>query len=103
MLDDLLEEFLDAWLTSRGTSKRTQLVARVFFGLLGVALSVAGIHQMTSYDAALHFRVAAMALLASLAFFCAFNVTLLLPWRWPGRLFVVSFVALFVVRIVLGP
>lgn len=103
MLEDLFEGLLDGWISSKGTSKRTEVVFRVFFGLLGVVLSVAGLYHMMSYEAGWHFRLAAAALFLFLACFCAFNVALLLKWRWPGRCFVLSFVALFLARILFGP
>lgn len=103
MLEEILEGLLEGWISSRGTSKRLGLVFRVFFGLLGLGLSVAGIYHMMRYDAGLHFRLAAAASLFFLACFCVFNVTLLSKWRWPGRFFVLSFVVLFMVRILFGP
>ena len=103
MLDDLFEGLLDALFSGKNASKRTEVFVRVLFGLMGVALSVAGIYHMVGYDAGWHFRLAAAANLFFLACFCAFNITLLLKWRWPGRYFVMSFVALFLVRILFGP
>ena len=43
-----------------------------------------------------------VAVLAFLACFCLFNVALARTWRWPGWLFIVSFIALFASRIILG-
>ena len=103
MLDDILEGLLEAWLAGKGTSKRTQLVFRVLFGLLGVGLSAVGFYHMIDYDAGLHFRAAAAAVFVFMGCFSLFNVTLLLPWKWPGRGFVLSFVLVFVARIALGP
>lgn len=44
-----------------------------------------------------------IAVFVTLACFCFFNVALMRTWRWPGRLFILSFVTLFVARILLGP
>ena len=103
MIEELFEGLIDAWISGKGTSKRTEVVMRVFFGLMGVALSLAGLYHIVGYDAGWHFRLAAAAMLFFLACFCAFNITLLLKWQWPGRYFVVSFIGLFVVRILFGP
>lgn len=103
MLDDLFEGLLDAWVSGDGTSKRTEVVIRVLFGLLGVTLSLAGLYHMMGYDAGLHFRFAAAALFFFLACFCAFNITLLLKWKWPGRFFVLNFIGLFLARVLFGP
>lgn len=107
MLDDLLGQILGEAVFGRlGESERAKARLRVGFGLLGTALGVAG---------ALHFAlldqpVTNAAMLASmiavfvfLAAFFLFNVALHRPWRWPGLGFVVSFVALFATRILLGP
>jgi hypothetical protein len=103
VIEELFEGLIDSWISGKGTSKRTEVVMRVFFGLLGVALCLAGLYHMMVYDAGWHFRLAAAAMLFFLACFCAFNITLLLKWRWPGRYFVFSFIGLFVVRILFGP
>ena len=103
MLDDLFEGLLDALFSGKNASKSTEVVIRMLFGVMGVALSVAGIYHMMGYDAGWHFRLAAAAMFFFLACFCAFNITLLLKWRWPGRFFILSFVGLFVVRILFGP
>lgn len=107
MLDDLLVQILgEATLGRLGESERTKARLRVGFGLLGTALGVAG---------AVHFArrpepVTNGAMFASmigvfvfLAAFFLFNVALHRPWRWPGLGFVLSFVALFVTRILFGP
>lgn len=44
-----------------------------------------------------------IAVFGSLAAFFLFNVALHRPWRWPGLGFVLSFVALFVTRVLFGP
>jgi len=98
-LDDLLEGIgFDI-----GGGKRTQAVVRVFFGLLGTGLGVAGAWHMTGYDASLHFRLVAAALFVFMAAFFLLRVTLLRRASWPWKGFVAAFVLLFVVRIVFGP
>ena len=84
-------------------SKRAQAVIRVLFGLMGLVLSVAGAWHMRGYDAGLHFRVAGAILFFFLGAFFLVNVILArkASWSWKGLL--LSFVLLFVVRIVFGP
>jgi hypothetical protein len=103
VIDDLFEGLLDALFSGKSTSKRAEVVMRMLFGLMGVALSVVGIYHMMGYDAGWHFRLAAAAMLFFLACFCAFNITLLLKWRWPGKFFILSLIGLFLVRILFGP
>lgn len=105
MLGDVLGELAESIEFGPG-SKRGQTVMRVLFGLLGLFLSAVGGFQMLVVGidgAGLHFNFAATLLFVSLGAFCLFNVTLLRTWRWPGRAFLLSFLFLFVVRIVLGP
>jgi hypothetical protein len=107
MIDEMLAEiFGEVAFGSLSKSRRAQLIARVFFGLLGTGLSVAGaVHFMLNNDegrnAALRMNMVLMFVF--LGCFCLFNIALARPWRWPGVLFVVSFVGLFVVRIVFSP
>jgi hypothetical protein len=103
VIDDLFEGLLDALFSGEKASKRMEVIMRMLFGFMGVTLSVAGIYHMMGYDAGWHFRLAAAAMLFFLACFCAFNITLLLKWRWPGKFFILSFIGLFLVRILLGP
>lgn len=103
MLDDLLEGVLESWAAGRTVSRRTQLVARLFFGALGTGLSVAGMYFTMGYKAGLHFRLAGTILFFFLGCFCFFNIALFKRWGWPGRYFLYSLGALFVVRILFGP
>jgi hypothetical protein len=102
MFDDLFE---DIEFGVRG-SGRGRTFFRVFFGVVGLFLAVAGVlHVLISEKfvaTGLPFRLAAANVFAFLGFFCAINVALHKPWRWPGRGFIVSFVLLFVVRLVFG-
>jgi hypothetical protein len=106
MLDDLLGELFGEFAIGRGTnSRRAQLLARMFFGMLGAGLGVAG---------AVHFArrpeltgnapmwISMIALFGFLSAFSLFNVGLGRAWRWPGVLFLVSVAALFVTRILFG-
>lgn len=106
MIDDILAGiFGEIALGRPSTSRRAQLLARLAFGLLGTGLGVAGaIHVAVTRTTGNTAMLASMiALFVSLACFCLFNVALARPWRWPGRLFVVSFVALFASRLTWGP
>jgi hypothetical protein len=107
MIDEILIGLFGAALFGRlGKSRRARLLARVFFGLLGAGLGVAGaIHVarggvVGANDA---MRVTMAALFGFLAAFFLFNVALGRKWRWPGVMFAVSLVALFVTRLAFGP
>lgn len=107
MLDDLLAQiFGEAAFGRLGRSRRAQLLARVFFGLLGAGLGAVGaVHFLreTGLTDNIAMRGSMVAMFAFLACFSLFNVALARSWRWPGQLFVTSFVALFLSRILLGP
>jgi hypothetical protein len=106
VIDDILAGiFGEVLLGNRAASRRAQLLARLFFGLLGAALGVAGaLHVLRQPDltpnAAL--RASMVSLFVGLACFFLFNVALARKWRWPGLLFVVSFASLFVTRLAFG-
>jgi hypothetical protein len=102
MIGDIIGDILGDAIAGSDPSKKAQALMRVLFGLVGVALSVAGMIKMFSYDAGLAFRLAAIFLFAMLACFCGFNIVLLRKWKWPGRLFLLSLPLLFAVRIVFG-
>ena len=106
MLDDLLAGAIGEALFGRlRATPRSRLIARLFFGLLGTGLGVAGAISLpstvrTSNGAML----ASMTMLfVSLACFFLFNVTLARPWRWPALCFVASLALMFVTRIIGGP
>ena len=104
MLDDLIETLFDDVDLGLKGSQRAQVIMRIFFGGLGLLLSLVGTwHMLFRAEGGLHLRLGMALMFAVLASFCLFNVCLLKRWRWPGRLFLVSFVLLFVLRIVLGP
>jgi hypothetical protein len=102
----LIEIFGEAVFGRLNKSRRIQLLARMFFGLLGAGLGVAGgfyvaLKPNLTQNSAM---LAAMILMFGfLSCFALFNVALARPWRWPGMLFVLSFVGMFVSRILLGP
>jgi hypothetical protein len=105
VVDEILAEIFGRALFGRlGESRRTQLLARVFFGLLGTLLCTVGaVHFVRAvaprYTA---MSMCMVAMFAFLAAFCLFNIALGRTWRWPGVLFVVSFVSLFATRILFG-
>jgi hypothetical protein len=106
VIDDILASVFGGMLGERlGRSRRAQLLVRLFFGLLGAALGAVGAAYigMGSAGGGVHLRACAVALFGFLAAFSLFNVALARTWRWPGRLFVLSFVVLFVVRVLFGP
>jgi hypothetical protein len=84
-------------------SKRAQTVIRVLFGLLGLLLSAAGAWHMLGYDASVHFRLAAVVLFFFVGAFFLVTVILASKASWPWKGFLLSFVLLFVVRILFGP
>jgi hypothetical protein len=78
----------------------------MFFGLLGAGLGIAGaVHFARRPDLTSNIPmwISMMAMFAFLASFSLFNVGLGRTWRWPGKLFLVSFFALLVTRILFGP
>jgi hypothetical protein len=106
MIDDILAGiFGEVLLGNRGTSRRAQLLARLFFGLLGAGLGAAGaIHFLRQPDLTNNTarRLSIVVLFVALGCFFLFNVALARKWLWPGLLFVVSFVSLFITRIAFG-
>ena len=105
MVDEILAEIFGRALFGRlGESRRTQLLARVFFGLLGTLLCTVGaVHFVRAvaprYTA---MSMCMVAMFAFLAAFCLFNIALLRRWRWPGLAFVFALVALFATRFAFG-
>ncbi len=104
MIDELLVELFGHAVFGRmGASRRAQLLARMFFGFLGAGLSGAGawyIATRSDYAAApAAFREWTIAVFAFLGCFWLFNVALGRTWRWPGVMFVLSVVGLFVSRL----
>lgn len=106
MIDEILAEIFGQAVFGRlPASRRAQLLFRLFFGLLGAALGIAGaVHFANRPDLTANtaLRLSMAATFVFLASFCLFNVALARPWRWPGKLFVVSFVALFATRLLFG-
>ena len=105
MIEALVEILGEATLGRVGHSRRAQGLLRVFFGLLGAGLSAGGaIYFLARRDLAIGtpFRAATMAMFLLFGSFWLFNVALSRTWRWPAVMFAISFVMLFVTRIVFG-
>lgn len=106
MLDEiLLGLFGEAAFGRIGNSRRAQLLARLFFGVLGAGLGIVGAMVFAGRpdvggNAAM--RLSMIAMFVCLASFSLFNIGLGRTWRWPGKLFVVSCAALILSRLLLG-
>ena len=107
MTDDLLGElFGEAVFGRLSRSRRAQLLARLFFGLLGALLGLIGAWHFTVGRREVTnpvIQTSMIAIFLFLACFSLFNVALGRRWRWPGICFALSFVGLFAARILLGP
>lgn len=106
MIDEILVGiFGEAVFGKLGESRRAQLIARVLIGLVGTGLGLAGaiIFWNKSGIDNTAMQACMIAVFVFLACFCLFNIALARKWRWPGVLFLVSFVALFVSRFLFGP
>ena len=106
MIDELLGHLFGEAIFGRYEPSRcTQLLTRLFFGLLGFVLGVVGaIHILTrNAGTGAHMRIAMALLLLAFGTFWLLNVGLARTWRWPGVLTVASLVALIAARLVLGP
>ena len=102
MIDEILVQIFGAAVFRRiGHSKRAQLIARLGFGLHGAGLAIVGAVHFARLDTAMHAPTRACMVLVfiGLGCFSLFNVALARRWRWPGVLFIASFVALFAARI----
>jgi hypothetical protein len=106
MIDDILAGIFGEVVLGRlSPSRRVLLLTRVFFGLLGAGLSAAGaVHFLGQPNLTANTAMWAcmIGVFVFLGCFCLFNVALARAWRWPGLLFVASFVGLFVTRIAFG-
>ena len=107
MIDDLLGELFGEVVLGRlGRSRRAQLLARLFFGLVGTLLGLMGAFQFTVGRRAITnsvMQACMVALFLSLSCFSLFNVALGRRWRWPAVCFALSFLSLFVARVLSGP
>jgi hypothetical protein len=106
MLDDLLGQLFGEVVFGRlSVSRRAQLLARLFFGLLGAVLSVIGaLHFFSRADLTANhaLRASVMGTMLFFGAFWLFNVAFGRSWRWPAIGFIASFVAMFVTRIAFG-
>jgi predicted acyltransferase len=86
-------------------SRRFQLLARLFFGFLMAGLGLSGAIWLAYEEDTGNIIVHAsgVALFVFVACFGLFNVALARRWRWPGMCVVLSLIAMFASRIVLGP
>jgi hypothetical protein len=105
MIDEMLVHlFGEAVFGRLGASRRAQLIARLFFGLLGAGLGLAGAVLFLRRDAAGPvMRAGIAAFFACMGAFWLFNVALGRTWRWPGILTIASLVAVIVARLAFGP
>jgi hypothetical protein len=106
MIDALLAQLFGEALFGRYTpSRRAQLLARLFFGLIGAALGIAGAAYMTLRPdgASPPMRLALALLFLSIGAFWLLNVGLARKWRWPGVLVAASLIALIAARFIFGP
>ena len=106
MIDELLGELFGEAIFGRlSRSRRAQLLFRLFFGLLGTFLGLAGALHFVAWRGVTNpgMKTGIVALFLFLACFSLFNVALGRRWRWPGICFALSFVGLFAARIFFGP
>ena len=106
MIDALLAQLFGEALFGRYTpSRRAHLLARLFFGLIGAALGIAGAAYMTLRPdgASPPMRLALALLFLSIGAFWLLNVGLARKWRWPGVLVAASLIALIAARFIFGP
>jgi hypothetical protein len=100
----LFELFGEAAFGRLSRSRKAQVVVRVFFGLLGTGLGLAGAYHFLARvppsNRLMHASMVAVFLFMAALFF--FNVACKRPWRWPIVGVAVSFVAMFVTRIAFG-
>ena len=105
MIDDLVGHLLgEAAFGRLSRTRQAQLIARLFFGLIGAALGVAGALYMlrSPQTTNVSFLLSTVALFVSMAAFWLFNVALGRRWKWPAVTFGLSFVLMFVTRIAFG-
>ena len=105
MIGDLLAHVLgEAAFGRLSGSPRARLVARLFFGCLGAALSVVGLVYLARQPrtANMPMHLSMLAMFACFGAFWLCNVGLGRRWKWPAAGFVVSFVLMFITRIAFG-
>jgi hypothetical protein len=103
MIGDLFAGLLEGYVATRTPSRRWQIATRLFFGAVGCVLALVGtVVFLRRIEGTLPLRATFVLLFMSLGSFFLFNVLLFRTWKWPALLFVASFVAMFVVRLVWG-
>jgi hypothetical protein len=105
MIDDILAGiFGEVMLGRAGSSRRAQLLARLFFGFLGAGLSAAGVAQFHIRNTGRHtaMSLSVVAMFVFLGCFFLLNVALARKWRWPGVLFAISFVSLLATSVLVA-
>ena len=106
VLDDLIGRIIGEILNRQiPNSRRLQLLARLFFGLLGTCFGLVGFFYFLfkpDYTANKPMWLSMLLVFLALSSFCLINIALARPRRWPARLFVISFASLFVTRILFG-
>lgn len=93
----LFELFGEAAFGRLSRSRKAQVVCRVFFGLLGMGLSLAAAYHFIARAPAPSLRLMHASIVSLFLFIAAmslFNIACRRPWRWPTVGAAVSFVVL---------
>lgn len=106
MIDEMLGQLFGHVVFGKlNNSRRAQLLFRFFFGLLGATLGIVGVVHFAlraGFTANGALRVSIILVFLFLAAFSLFNIALGRKWRWPAAFFALSFVAVFLTRILFG-
>jgi hypothetical protein len=101
----LFELFGEAAFGRLSRSRKAQVVARIFFGLLGTGLGLAGAYHFLARAPMPAHRLMHASMVSLFLFIAAlsfFNVACKRPWRWPTLGAAVSFVILLAASLFRG-